>query len=295
MLSVSIVIVSYGSHEYLPACLKSLLENVKDYPQAHVTLVENKQEREAQLATAKAAGPFLKQGLNLLNAPTNLGYGGGANWGWPQAGEAEVYIVLNPDMSFPQGWLPRFMVPFERDKTVGVVGCKLLSGDGKIQHAGGLTRYDLALAEHFGVGEPDDGRWDQSCEVEFVTGAALGISRKAMQALNGFDVAYFPGYYEDVDLCWRAQEAGFKVWYEAAAVAYHYEGGTFGRQVGYYRTLHRNRLRFVLQHYDSARLLHGFLPAEKARLQGTMDEMDRQAGLAVYHAAAQSFINALEK
>jgi GT2 family glycosyltransferase len=295
MLSAGLVIVSYGSAAFLPACLSTLFENLAEYPAAQVALVENHPGQAERRATEQAVTPYLSRGLQYLIAPKNLGYGGGANWGWQHLGQPEVNIVLNPDMSFPPGWLARFIAPFEKDAQIGIVGCKLLAGDGTIQHAGGLLRRGVALAQHFGYGEPDDGRWDEACEVEFVTGAALGIRGVALEQLGGFDPAYFPGYYEDVDLCWRARKAGWRVWYEAGAVANHFEGATFGRNTGYYRALHRNRLRFVLQNLSASTILNEFVPAERLRLLGTLADLDRQASAAVYRAAALSLAAPMAK
>ncbi len=290
MLSVSIVVVSYGSAVFLAECLGSLLDNCAAYGPAKVALVENHQDRAQVEKTRQAAAPFFKKGLQFWAAPANLGYGAGANWGWSRLGGSAVNIVLNPDMSFPAGWLSAFIRPFDQDPNVGIVGCKLLTAEGNIQHAGGLIRRDLALAEHFGAGEPDDGRWDASCPVEFVTGAALGIRAELADRLGGFDPAFSPGYYEDVDLCRRACELDFSVWYEAQAVAYHYEGGTFGRGLNYYLPLHRNRLRYIFKHFSTHQLLTEVLPAEKRRQQNTMDDLDRQASLIIYRAAARSYI-----
>lgn len=289
MLPVSIVVVSYGSAAYLAECLGTLMQNCAEYGPAQVALVENHQDPAEIEKTRKAAGPFLEQGLNFWPSPSNLGYGAGANWGWSKLDPAAVNIVLNPDMSFPEGWLAAFVRPFEQDAEIGIVGCKLLNGDGKIQHAGGLIRRDLALAEHFGANEPDDGRWDESCPVEFVTGAALGIRSEIVDKLGGFDPAFFPGYYEDVDLCQRARNLGYTVWYEAGAMAYHFEGGTFGRGIGYYLPLHRNRLRYIFKHFSTSQLLTEVLPAEQRRQRNTMDDLDRQTSAVVFQAAARSY------
>lgn len=289
MLPVSIVVVSYGSAGYLAECLSSLLENCAAYGPARLALVENHPDPAQVKKTRQAAAPFLKQGLQVWPAPANLGYGGAANWGWSRLAPGAVKIVLNPDMRFPAGWLAAFVRPFEQDPTVGVVGCKLLTAEGRIQHAGGLVRRDLALAEHFGAGEPDDGRWDASCPVEFVTGAALGVRAELADRLDGFDPAFFPGYYEDLDLCQRVRQLGYKVWYEAAAVAYHYEGGSFGRGLNYYLPLHRNRLRYVFKHFSTHQMLREFLPADQSRQQGTLADLDRQACAIIYRAAAHSY------
>ncbi|NWJ96493.1 MAG: glycosyltransferase family 2 protein [Chloroflexi bacterium] len=278
--SLAIVIVSYNSAKWLERCLTTLLENIHHYPQkVEWGVVEN----GAQAETMQLAQRFVKEGLKWLPTPQNLGYGGAANYGWENLA-GEVCIVFNPDMSFPAGWLLKFVAPFARDVQIGVVGCKLLYEDGLVQHAGGIVKYGAALIETFGQGEPDDGRWDEGSEVEFVTGAALAVRREIVAQLEGFDAEFFPGYFEDVDLCYRVNQAGWRVWYEGAATAYHYEGRSFGRSTAYYQAFHRNRLRFILKHYSAQRVFGEFLPAERARLRNTTEQTDRLAGSAVYQS-----------
>ncbi len=288
--TLAIVIVSYDSAAYLPECLATLLSNVAEYPApVQLALVENGNSA-AQTKTLAAISSFQAQGLQYIVAPTNLGYGGGTNFGWEKL-EAEIFIVLNPDMSFPEGWLQKFIQPFAERPQIGIVGCKLLTREGKIQHAGGLVKYKALLGEHFGAGEADDGRWDESAEVEFVTGAALAIRRELKEKLGGFDSAYFPGYYEDVDLCWRARQLGYKVWYEAGAVAYHYEGGTFGRSAGYYEAYHRNRLRFAQKSLSARQFFSEFLADERQRLTLTPPGPDLSASRKVYRQMSKNGAN----
>lgn len=295
MLSVSIVVVSYGSAAYLAECFSSLLESAAAYgpERVKVALVENHQAAAQVKKSRQAIMPFLKKGVQFWQAPANLGYGAGANYGWSRLGESDLKIVLNPDMRFPVEWLSAFVRPFEQDASIGIAGCKLLDGDGHIQHAGGLIRRDLVLAEHFGAGEPDDGRWDDSCPVEFVTGAAMAIRARLFEEMGGFDPAFFPGYYEDVDLCRRVQALGYKVWYEGKAAAYHFEGGAFGRGLNYYRALHRNRLRYIFKHLSTRQLLIETLPAEVRRQRRTMDDLDRQATAQIYRSAARAYFGSL--
>jgi GT2 family glycosyltransferase len=262
------------------------MQNVTDYPAfCEVALVENKADKDSQ---KKAQAFTEKYGLKFLPSPENLGYAGGTNYGWQNL-KGDIFVVLNPDMRFPAGWLIKFVAPFAKDSQTGIVGCKLLDKDGNIQHAGGILKYGQLLGEHFGAGEIDDGRFDSGALVDFVTGAALGIRREVLAVVGGFDPLYFPGYYEDVDLCWRVRQAGWKVWYEPEAVAYHYEGGSFGRSAGYYRAFHRNRLRFALKNLPTNRLLHEFLPAERRRLRYLPYNQDRQATEAVLRGLAQHF------
>lgn len=294
MLSVGIVVVSYGSADFLVGCFSSLLASVAAYgpDRVRIALVENHQDPAQVERSRRAVEPFLGQGVQFWPSPSNLGYGGGANYGWSRL-DGEVKIVLNPDMRFPVAWLTAFVRPFEQNQEIGIVGCKLLDSEGRIQHAGGLVRRDLVLAEHFGTGEPDDGRWDASCPVEFVTGAALGIRQPLFEQTGGFDPAFFPGYFEDVDLCRRVRSLGYEVWYEGQAVAVHFEGGAFGRGLNYYQTLHRNRLRYVFKHLSTRQLLTQTLPAETRRQHRTMDDRDRQATATVYRTAARSYFGVL--
>ncbi len=283
---LALVIVSYNSASYLPVCLESLLTEVAAYQQngakIKIAVVENGTDLSSQIIVENYAKA--NPNLQWLRAPANLGYGGGANFGWQSLGATDIHIVLNPDMRFCSGWLTAMLKPFERDPQIGIVGCKLLDAESKIQHAGGLVQHGAALGLHFGAGEADDGRWDDGAAVEFVTGAALAIRGTVRTRVGGFDPAFWPGYYEDVDLCARVRNAGYLVWYEPQAVAYHYEGGTFGRGAGYYRAFHRSRLRFVLKNLAARSLFYDFVPAERARLRGMLALADRQASAAVYHA-----------
>lgn len=295
--SLALVIVSYNSASYLAVCLESLLIEVAAYPpndpKVKTVVIENGTDLSSQTIVETYAKT--NPALEWLRAPANFGYAGGANFGWQSLGAADFYIVLNPDMRFCPGWLTAILKPFEREPQIGIVGCKLLDVEGKIQHAGGLVQHGTALGLHFGAGEADDGRWDEGAAVEFVTGAALAIRGEVWAQVGGFDPAFWPGYYEDVDLCARVRGAGYLVWYEPQAVAYHYEGGTFGRGVGYYRAFHRNRLRFVLKNLATRSLLYDFVPAERARLRGMLTSADRQASAAVYQATRANPVGEQEK
>jgi GT2 family glycosyltransferase len=286
--SLAIVVVSYNSASDLPECLSTLLDNVETYPApVQVALVENGGER-AKSRTFKVIEPFLKRNLCWLPGPTNLGYGGGANYGWENMA-GEIDIVLNPDMSFPPGWLEKYVRCFMERPDIGIAGCKLLNREGNIQHVGGVMNPRAMLGQHFGYEEPDDGRFDDSKEVDYVTGAALAIRRELREKLGGFDIDFFPGYYEDVDLSLRALKLGWKTWCEAGAVAYHYEGSSFGRTTGFYTSLYRNRLRLAQKHMNARQFFTEFVPAEIKRISLTPPSHDLDATLKLYRDLSQNF------
>jgi hypothetical protein len=150
---------------------------------------------------------------------------------------------------------------------IGIAGCKLLYPDGnRIQHAGGILRYPLALPDHYGFRQLDAGQFDEMRDVDYVTGAAVLARRDLLTQLGGFDEGFSPAYFEETDLCFRARAAGWRVVYVPQAVAVHLESSTAVRDSPfYYASFHRGRLRFVLKHYTPEQFLNDFVPAERAR------------------------------
>ena len=208
----------------------------------------------------------------------NLGFAGGNNLGAAQS-QGDVILVLNPDVRLQPGAVAAVAAAFAADEQIGVAGAKLLFPDGQtIQHAGGLLDYPLATAHHRGYNERGGSRYSEQADVPFVTGAALAIRRGLWQQLGGFDASFFPVYYEDVDLCFRARAAGWRVVYEPSITGLHRSSASLepGSDT-YFRYYHANRLRFVLKHFAAQYILTDFLAAEGARLRGEMPAADRVA------------------
>jgi O-antigen biosynthesis protein len=111
--------------------------------------------------------------------------------------------------------------------------------------------------------------------VAYVTGALLGARRATWLQLGGMDESFWPAYYEEVDLCLRAQAAGLRVRYIADAVATHRETAALGRSsAGYYRLYHANRLRLLFKHHDDDYLASAWLPAEFRHLRTTAEDTE---------------------
>lgn len=127
---------------------------------------------------------------------------------------ADILVFLNDDTEPQLTWLDRMVDCLDQ---APVVGARLLYPDGRVQHSGVF----------FSV---DDGglvawnrTWDcPSGEAPAVTGAALMVTRGVWDHLEGFDTLFRNGY-EDVDLCLRAREQGWAVWYCAESTIIHHE------------------------------------------------------------------------
>jgi GT2 family glycosyltransferase len=270
--SASVVVVSYNTSAYIGACLESVM--ALDYPPVEIIVVDN--------GSSDGSVELIRQRypkVDLVELPDNKGFAGGASVGLFMA-SGEVVATVNPDVRLDPGWMRAVAATLE-DGDVGIVGSKVLYPDGKtLQHAGGVVHYPLATVDHIGRGEQDNGQYNISKTVSFVTGAALAMRRDVGHHLGFFDEEFFPVYYEDVDLCWRADKEGLSTVYQPDAVAYHEETVTLDRKGSlYYSFYHANRLRFVVKHYSPEQVMLDFLPAEAARVAGDMPPEDRKASL----------------
>lgn len=272
--SASIVVVSYNTADHIMDCIESL--QALDYPDVEIIVVDNA-STDGSVEMIRRRFPRVE----VYDLPDNKGFAGGASVGLFGAA-GEILCTVNPDVKLDKRWL-RAVAATLSDPDVGVVGSRVLYPDGKtLQHAGGVVHYPLATTDHIGRGEIDRGQYNLPKKVSFVTGAALAMRRDVGRSLQFFDDSFFPLYYEDVDLCWRAEKEGLSTIYQPDALAYHKETVTLDRKGSlYYSFYHVNRIRFAVKHYTPEQLMMDFLPAEAARVAGDMEQEDRKASLAL--------------
>jgi GT2 family glycosyltransferase len=223
--------------------------------------------------------------VRLVENRCNLGFAGGCNVGLSVARGKRLFI-LNQDVVLRQGWLDT-MYQALADPQVGIVGCKLLYPDGRtVQHVGGIIRWPRATPDHWGYGEEDDGRWNGSLDVDYVTGAAWGFRRDTLERIGELDESFWPGYYEEVDYCFRVRQAGLRVACVPAAEAIHVESTSLGKgSDAYLRAFHQGRLRFALKYLPAERFLSDFVPAERAWLAEELTGNSRLMMERVYRKA----------
>jgi N-acetylglucosaminyl-diphospho-decaprenol L-rhamnosyltransferase len=245
---VAAVVVSYNAERYLRICLQSLAtEGVKD-----VVVVDNGSVDRSRQVAEDAGAVWVATGVNL-------GYGRAANLGAAAFPEAPFVLVCNPDVRLREGAAAAMVGALGRDRALGVVGPRIEDPDGTL-YPSARTFPDLGVAMGHGlVGLVAPGNrftrsyrllnWDHgdATYVDWVSGACFLARREAWNEVGGFDPAYFM-YLEDVDLCWRLGEAGWKVGYEPSAVIAHAQGASTDRRP--YRMLaahHRSMWRFAVR------------------------------------------------
>ena len=258
-LSVTILILNWNGRSLLQTCLPPLLHQT--YANYHVVVVDNGSTDDS-VAFVQENFPQVQLILN----EENLGFSRGTNAGLRQI-SADVVVLLNNDVLVQPNWLAELIRPFHQDPHIGIVGCQLLYPDGTIQHLGAELTYPLAHSHHFHYKATAVPNLPAVQDVPYVTGAALAIRHTVQQAIGLLDETFHPFYYEEVDYCYRAKAAGFRVVLAAQATAVHNESASLNKVPGLkLQTLHRNRYLFVLKHYTPAQFLQDFVPAEQKQL-----------------------------
>ncbi len=251
----SIIIPAWNGKEYIDDCLNSLL--AQDYPDFEVIVVDN----GSSDATPDLVAEHFPT-VTVIRNERNLGFAGGVNVGL-RAARGEVFVLFNQDAVAEPGWLAALVSGLLAAPDIGIAGSKILDIDGKtIQHAGGYLTMPQALPSHFGIGQAETGQYDQSKDVDFVTGAAFAVRREVLQSIGFLDESFY-FYFEDVDYCYRARAAGFRIVYLPDAVLRHHGQASLGDGTAIFHTIfHTSRLQFVLKHQGVSYFISQFGPAE---------------------------------
>ena len=220
--AVSIVIPVYGHHDHTFNCLRSLARCTA-LARVEVIVVDDASPEPAAAALAAV------DGVRFLRADVNGGFIASCNLG-AAAARGEFLVLLNNDIQVTEGWLEALLAVFDTRPDAGLVGARLVYPDGSLQEAGGIVWRD-GSAWNWGRGDdPDKPPYRYLRTVDYCSGACLALRMSDWQALDGFDRAYAPAYYEDTDLAFRVRQLGKRVYYQPDATIIHYEGVTSGTE-----------------------------------------------------------------
>lgn len=175
--------------------------------------------------------------IELLQAPENLGFGRGNNLGidWALKNtDAEYIFILNNDALIKPDAIREMESAMRHHPEVGIVTARivLLEDESILWYGGGGVDWKRGGGSVPGVlGPADSPQALQSRYVSFASGCAMLIRREVLQELGGFDERYFM-YDEDLELCLRVANHGWKIWYESAAAITHKGQGSLRRDQG---------------------------------------------------------------
>ena len=212
------VVVNWNGGDDNLACLRSLC--AQGIPEEHVVLVDNGSEDGSVEAIEKE---FTQ--LRILRNATNLGFALGCNRGIRLALDegAQAVFLVNNDVTFPEpDTLASLESTFEEDPGIGIAGPRVLYAKDPtlIWCAGGRLTFRQNLSRMIGHREKDNLNFQVSRDVDYVPGCAMLVRAAVFEQVGLFHEDYF-AYHEDLELCVRAAEAGFRVRMVGATAVHH--------------------------------------------------------------------------
>ena len=230
---VSIIIPIFNNPYQLKNCLEAIKKNTQ-YKNYEVILVDNNSFDKKSLEVIK------KSSHRAIRYSYAFNYSKINNFAARYA-KGEYLLFLNNDTMPTGNWLVPMLCECQKEG-VGIVGSKLLYNDNTIQHAG--LDFDAKILRFSHPYQHQIATIKEASyikEVPAVTGACLMIKKELFEKVRGFDEDYWVEF-QDVDLCFKVRELGFKVIYTPYSVVYHQEGAT------------RNLVSEKTSLYDSFRL-----------------------------------------
>lgn len=214
--TVTAVVLNYRTPKYAAACVAALLKQSMA-ERMEIMIVDNHSDDEsvAMLRARFRDEPMVR----VLESAANIGFGRGNLIGAERA-RSRYLLFVNPDNTLPPDATERMTEIMESDATIGIVGPALVHPDGSVRpSARKLPRIrDIFLkriSSHAWLRQHERGRsshGDGPYDVGWVVGACLLIRRDLYEKLGGFDPRFFL-FFEDTDLCRRAELLGYRVVY----------------------------------------------------------------------------------
>lgn len=223
--SVAVVILNWNGKDFLEKFLPSVM--LSNYENLTIVVADNASTDES-VSFLQINYPSIK----ILQHTVNEGFSKGYNTALKGV-SADYYVLLNSDVEVTPGWISPIILLMENDENIAVCQPKILAFNNKRQFeyagaSGGwidFLGYPFSRGRIFDHCENDYGQYNNSSEIFWASGAAFFIRASIFHELNGFD-EYFFAHQEEIDLCWRVQRTGYKIYVEPASVVYHVGGGT---------------------------------------------------------------------
>lgn len=223
--SVAVVILNWNGRPFLEKFLPSVLKST--YDNFSVIVADNASDDDS-IDFLKTNYPAIK----ILLSNINEGFAKGYNTALKKV-SADYYILLNSDVEVTAGWIEPVISLMQSDEKIAACQPKILSytEKNKFEYAGASGGFIDKLGYPFSRGrifetcETDNGQYDNAIQIFWATGAALFVKAKVFHELNGFDDFFF-AHQEEIDLCWRMQRKGYKIYVVPSSIVYHVGGGT---------------------------------------------------------------------
>ncbi|MBW4361748.1 glycosyltransferase family 2 protein [Flavobacterium taihuense] len=223
-MKIAVVILNWNGVKLLEQFLPSVIQYS---PEATVYVADNASTDES-IEFVKNNYPTIK----IVQNKSNQGFAGGYNDALQHI-DAEIYALVNSDIEVTENWLKPILETFEAEPETAIIQPKILdfkrkdyfeyagAGGGFIDQFG----YPFCRGRIFDTIEKDNGQYNDNTEIFWASGACFFIRSAVYKELKGFDEDFF-AHQEEIDLCWRTINKGYKIKYNSESIVYHVGGAT---------------------------------------------------------------------
>lgn len=224
MKKIAVVILNWNGEKLLAKFLPSIIAYS---PEATIYVVDNA-STDQSIEVIKTQFPSIK----IIQNTGNFGFAKGYNIALQQV-EEPYYALVNSDIEVTQDWLAPIQSLFDSQPEIGIIQPKILDYKNKTHFeyagaAGGFIDkygYPYCRGRIFDTLEKDNYQYDDDKEIFWASGACFFIRKELYRKLDGFDNDFF-AHQEEIDLCWRAFNLGYKAKYTSKSTVYHVGGAT---------------------------------------------------------------------
>jgi len=230
MKDLSVIIINYNVKEFVQNLLYSI-EKAKQNLSLEIFVVDNASD-DGSVEIIREKFPY----VNLIANRTNIGFGAANNLAMSKA-SGRHFLLINPDTIVKEDTLVKMTEFLNTNESAGIAGCKVLNPDGSLQlpcrrsFPGPWTSFTKVtglsslfpksrLFARYNLTYLDE---NKTYEVDAVSGSFMVMKKETYDKIGGFDEQFFM-YGEDIDLCYRCQKAGYKVFYVHETEIIHYKG-----------------------------------------------------------------------
>ena len=223
-INISIVILNWNGKNWLEKFLPTLLIRANN---ANIFIIDN--------ASTDNSVDYIKNNfssIKLILNKFNKGFAKGYNDALKQI-NSKYYVLLNSDIEVGDNWLTPIIDLMESNSSIAACQPKILDFNDRLKFeyagaSGGFVDnlgYPFCRGRIFNHSEIDSGQYNDSIEIFWATGACLFLRASYFWEVGGFDDDFF-AHQEEIDLCWRLKNKGYKIMVEPKSFVYHVGGAT---------------------------------------------------------------------
>lgn len=222
----AIVILNWNGQQMFDTFLPSVIQHSNSQT-AEIFVADNG-------STDKSVEYLLKNfpSVKIIQLERNYGFAEGYNQALKQV-DADYFVLLNSDVKVTPNWVESCVKLFEQDKRIAAIQPKILSHNkpDEFEYAGAAGGFVDRYGYPFCRGrilnrvEKDTGQYNQQSPIFWASGACMFIRSSVFTEAGGLDGDFW-AHMEEIDLCWRLKNSGYKIVYQPESVVYHLGGGT---------------------------------------------------------------------